>query len=462
MNASRKSLIAATIFAVVTMYTGPVSAEPTSTTRSATGDRPDSTTQVFIDDTIVDTPTPFAQTAAAAGRPAPFMAIDNSSRASVLAAYQKWFKPALATPVGWRGNIATCDAGTPSTAGQNATISMVNYLREMVHVDPVRFDAALSAKAQKAALIMEANSALSHYPDSSWTCWTLDGYNAAGKSNLSLGYGGAQAVFGQMTDAGSNNLAAGHRRWITSAESTLMGAGSTNWANALWVVGDRDPEATMPTVVAWPTPGYFPSALEPHGRWSFNIPAAGPGDPDPFENVHVTVRETTGKTLPVTIVDRSWGYGTGTTMVFEVGGISFAPRHADKGYRVTISGINDPRFPPNYTYYITMFDGDSAPPPTTTLQKPRVIGAINSLTVSGKTITFTGWAQGIGRNAELVISRNGRTIGSIVATRPRTDGTKGWQYKATVPAGKYTFCAHFPNPTAKTGWTASCGDVVVK
>jgi hypothetical protein len=55
-------------------------------------------------------------------------------------------------------------------------------------------DSALDADAQAAALIMDANGALSHQPPPSWDCWTQSGYDGADNSNLYL-FGSARPDF---------------------------------------------------------------------------------------------------------------------------------------------------------------------------------------------------------------------------------------------------------------------------
>lgn len=51
-----------------------------------------------------------------------------------------------------------------------------------------------TAKAQKAALMMSVNRQLSHSPDSTWICYSAEGAEAAGKSNLYLGVYGPSAI----------------------------------------------------------------------------------------------------------------------------------------------------------------------------------------------------------------------------------------------------------------------------
>lgn len=93
----------------------------------------------------------------------------------------------------------------------------------------VSLDAALSRKAQEAALLMMANEQLSHYPPADWKCYSSGGAEAAGRSNLSLGNKGAAAVASQMRDAGKGNGGAGHRRWLLYPHTRTMGAGDVDY-----------------------------------------------------------------------------------------------------------------------------------------------------------------------------------------------------------------------------------------
>jgi len=120
---------------------------------------------------------------------------------------------------------------------------------------------------------MSANRSLSHNPPTSWRCWSSAGATNAGVANLALTFPAVSSagVVGQyLTDSGSSNRAAGHRRWLLNPFSTTMGSGSTGTANAITVIGPTSTTRPNPAWVAWPTAGYFPNQLEPAGRWSLS------------------------------------------------------------------------------------------------------------------------------------------------------------------------------------------------
>lgn len=261
-------------------------------------------------------------------------AVQSSDRAEVQRGFLEEVLPALEVPIGWTGDAGSCDPGAPSAAAQEATLTTLNYVRELAGVDPVTLDPALSERAQKAALIMEANDRLEHFPPQSWQCWTQEGADAASSSNLALGISGAGAILGYMQDDGESNTAAGHRRWILRPETAAFGSGSTASANALWVFGDDAPGATMPQWVPWPVDGYFPSPLEPLGRWSLTAS----DDSVSFANADVSVTGPGGAALSVQEHPEEQGFGD-NTLVWEVSGVML-PRGDDPlTYHVTVSGI---------------------------------------------------------------------------------------------------------------------------
>ena len=100
---------------------------------------------------------------------------------------------------------------------------------------------------------MLANNTLTHSPTSGMTCYTTGGAEAAGKSNLGYGNHSSSTVTSYIQDAGSNNTAVGHRRWILYSKLNKVGHGSTSSTNALWVIGyTAGSTTTLPEFVSWP------------------------------------------------------------------------------------------------------------------------------------------------------------------------------------------------------------------
>ncbi len=149
----------------------------------------------------------------------------------------------------------------------------INYVRSLNGLYPVSLNATLNARSQYTALMMSANKTLSHYPGTSWRCYTGTGAANAARSNLALGYPSitsAGVVGMYMKESGSSNYAVGHRRWLLNPFTTQMGTGATETANAITVMGPTSYYRPNPAWVSWPSMGYFPNTLEPNGRWSLS------------------------------------------------------------------------------------------------------------------------------------------------------------------------------------------------
>jgi hypothetical protein len=281
-------------------------------------------------------------------------AIDTSMRAAVRTAYYHHYAPPM-PDMAWTGSIESCNAGSISTAFQEWTITRVNFVRAMAGVPgTVTLNPTTSAKAQQAALMFAANRQLSHSPPSTWLCYSADGYEAAGKSNIALSFGSPSyndVVALYMDDPGQNNPPVGHRRYILYPPQTTMGVGSTptgpgQWGgNALWVVGDFGQRPPTPNGVAWPPRGFVPMALFPSSkRWSLSYPGAN------FSGSTVAMTAD-GASVPLTVVSRTDSYGD-NTIVWE------PALTVSRGavYQVSIASVSGTGVPASFAYTVRAFD----------------------------------------------------------------------------------------------------------
>jgi uncharacterized protein YkwD len=205
-------------------------------------------------------------------------AVDTTDLADVVTEYREGFEASAAAVMGAVGDTGSCTPGATSAAYAQATVRMLNYFRVMAGLLPVANDAGLDARAQQAAMVMLANQSLSHAPPASWRCWNATAAEAAARSNLSLGEAGPDAVAGQFRDAGANNTAVGHRRWILYPRLGRIGVGSVGddrqpnlgrytTANAVWIVEDSGARVAASEWVSWPMPGFVPYQVA-YARWS--------------------------------------------------------------------------------------------------------------------------------------------------------------------------------------------------
>ena len=136
---------------------------------------------------------------------------------------------------------------------------------------------------------MTAKHAVSHYPPRDWPCWTRAGYDAAGQSNLYEGTSresNSDKIEAYLDDWGGGNHRVGHRRWLLYPYLDAVGIGGTRTANVTHLFGSPfDEAAPNPQWVSWPTAGWFPSRLDPRGRWSLG---SGADDTD-FSQARVEV-----------------------------------------------------------------------------------------------------------------------------------------------------------------------------
>lgn len=267
----------------------------------------------------------------------------------------------------WTGNQNSCQPGTTSTYFKERVLQRLNYFRKMAGIPAVQeFEAAYNRQAQAAALMMSANRDLDHFPAQDWDCYTQDGANGAGSSNLYLGRYGADAVSGYIKDPGGFNTAVGHRRWLLFPYAQTMGTGdipaSNGYpaANAFWVFGQTS--ATRPATdhdfVSWPPPGYVPYQVV-YPRWSLSYPEAD------FTSANVTLLEN-GQPVDLTIEHRwdgSFGSYGESTIVFRPSdmsdGASWSRPSADMSYSVTIDNVLVNGQPRTFTYEVIVFDPDA-------------------------------------------------------------------------------------------------------
>ena len=152
------------------------------------------------------------------------------SRDEVLAEYRNYYLTSALTIAeqAWTGNAASCNAGTVSQLTYDRTLQRINYFRRLVgEPGNIVYETTRNAKCQQAALMCLANGALNHAPPDTWSCYTAEGAEGCANSNLSSAFG-SNAITNFMTDAGANNTAAGHRRWILYSRARTFGIGSAS------------------------------------------------------------------------------------------------------------------------------------------------------------------------------------------------------------------------------------------
>jgi hypothetical protein len=215
-------------------------------------------------------------------------------------------------------------------------LRLVNLYRWLAGLPAVTMDPVLNQKDQACALMMRANNGLDHEPPTTWMCYTADGAEGAGSSNISTGRA-VSSVDLYMADPG-NATTIGHRRWILSNSLGPIGVGGTDRSSCMWTLNGTGRAGK--TWMAWPAAGTIP--LQAMGRagnqhvdstgWTIqsdSINLAG-------AQVAVTVD---GTAQPVTVTQLQGGYGSRYAIRFNPSGWS---TQAGRTYTVAVTGIATP------------------------------------------------------------------------------------------------------------------------
>lgn len=238
----------------------------------------------------------------------------------------------------WSGSVAACDPGDISADARANALRLVNLYRDLAELPAVTTDPVLDAGTQACAVMMEANGMLSHTPPMSWTCWTGQGADSAGASNISTAPG-VVAVDRYMIDTG-NETTLGHRRWILNNRLGPIGLGSTgNGASCMHVVGG-DAELEVPWT-AYPPPGPFPFEAVAPLRFGETLDQTGWSiQSDTIDLTAAQVSITANDVdRPVTVTPLQAGIGSDFAISIIPQGWTAKP---DTTYHVSVTGIAAP------------------------------------------------------------------------------------------------------------------------
>jgi hypothetical protein len=115
-------------------------------------------------------------------------------------------------------DVAKCQAGEISDYEKNKVLVRVNYIRGLHKLPPVSYSNNDDIYTSECSLMIAANKKLDHYPETNWKCYTDEGSEGCGKSNIYIRFGmisdlkSESIVDAFMTDEGVPSL--GHRRWL--------------------------------------------------------------------------------------------------------------------------------------------------------------------------------------------------------------------------------------------------------
>ena len=321
--------------------------------------------------------------------------VDNQDRNDVVAFWHAVYQASEGyhNRIKWNGNY-NGDSGKISQEFVDDVERRVNYFRAMsgissrtkvnsgstVFVDSADpFKPAPSTKksmaAQDAALMLirnynpgsGADPALTHYPEPGLTGWSTASWNACSKSNFAFGLYGPGAITEYMIEKLSNgsatsswNSLVGHRRWCLYPRATDFATGDQPGSSAtrpssniFYVVQHEHEIAPGPSsgFVAYPTPGFFPAALNTP-FWSLSCEDAD------FTFATVKMTDSKGSPVPISNVSRSNDYGDPAIIWHADGNADTDWVFNDTTYNVKISGIAGDGIPTSYNYSVTLINPD--------------------------------------------------------------------------------------------------------
>ena len=116
-------------------------------------------------------------------------------------------------------DIGQCVAGYPSDGTKNIVLERLNHLRAIHKLPPVVYTDEFDDIVAECSLVIAANQKLSHFPDSSWKCYSDDALDGCSSSNIHITMASympeiddAAIVDGFMIEENVEEL--GHRRWF--------------------------------------------------------------------------------------------------------------------------------------------------------------------------------------------------------------------------------------------------------
>ena len=376
-------------------------------------------------------------------------AVDTTIRNDVLSFYNCIYTASENYPaeIAWSGTVSASVgvAGTTSAIFKEDVRRRINFYRALAAMpSDITFDATECSKDQDAALMFVRNGDITHTPPVGWLSYTATGSEAAGKSNLAIGFNinnyGPAAINGYMQDNGTGNEPVGHRRWLLYSQAQIMGTGDIPLsgtyasANANWVVGNFKP-TPIKQFVSWPGSGYMPLPLVP-ARWSLTYPGAD------FSQATISMTKS-GTAVPVQLTSvNDPGYGD-NTLVWTPAAMPPASIAADTVYHVTVSGILGTAVPASYSYTVTVFYPD-------VLNDSVTITGTSAPSITGADYTFNNIPQADAMDLQVSTGSTAAwTEGAEDAPAPQieatTTGTYTLRQSAVKRSGAKAFQLTFPN-----------------
>lgn len=279
--------------------------------------------------------------------------LDTASRSAVRDAFRTRVAQHLVDEP--QPQVSGCTVAPTSNATRERALSAVNFSRALVGLSPVTFSADYNERSEQAALVQHIQGFLSHSPTDG-DCDLPVGVRTSGEANLSMGTHGARNILAYLEDSGDNNAPVGHRKHILNPGQQEMGIGFAGQYGALYVFGETSSNNPTPEWIPWPSAGYFPTDMEPQGRWSITTTQR---DVD-FSAATVTVTQgSTSRTADIIYRDAGNArYGDQAGVTFTVPeSMRTVTADGEARITVTLSGVRSQSGTlPEETYTVVLFN----------------------------------------------------------------------------------------------------------
>jgi len=265
--------------------------------------------------------------------------------------------------------VDDCYEGTLSNAEKMRALDRLNFIRSIHGLPEVGYNPEQDVAVQKSALIAVANQALTHFPETTASCYTKLGYDACGQSNLHLSYYSSlshvwtaeESIDGWINEKYSTSL--GHRRWFLSPFLKNVAFGRVDrilsngqyWVGSTMWVWDTDGETDANVdFVACPFHDYPSTAFQKDLIFSFSVlmnKTSQPGNKNVnFSTSTISVRDDNQNSYSVQNSNKDNDYyGLPNNLQWTVSGIDYNIR-----YNVTISNVNVSGQMKNYSYWFKL------------------------------------------------------------------------------------------------------------
>lgn len=268
-------------------------------------------------------------------------------------------------------NVDDCYEGVLKMSEKQKALNRLNYFRQIHNLPLIEYNTTWDKGTQKSALISVANKTLSHFPPTTYKCYTPLGDTACQQSNLHISWSSnfsqpwnsELSIDGWINEEFSSSI--GHRRWFLSPFLKTVSFGRVDWISTKgeYIVGttmhvfdSQGPANTQIEFVACPFHDYPSTAFKPGLILSFTaIPDksnwfAQANKSVDFSKANIQVTDESGN--PLQVNDQTFdniNYGVPNSLEWRVNGLQF-----NKKYNVTISNAKVNGQFKEYTYWFKL------------------------------------------------------------------------------------------------------------